>query len=228
MTTMVVPIVMETRMSMDGRRLPLKQQLPLKIQLMERWVARRLGAIAHERRVLTVAKHLFDLTQPLHGLGSAERNLLSLCALAHDVGRSVDDDDHPRIGSRMILSDNWLPITPAERRAIAYVTRYHRGQVPEMGEDDILFPGDAVADARVLLAILRVADTFDCRSLSSPRLTLHLRGRRLAITCVVTDDELCKAEKTYTRRKKLRMLEELLHCRIDVDVKSVEDVELVA
>ena len=38
----------------------------------------------------------------------------------------------------MILADDWLPLNESERRAIGYLTRYHRGAVPEVGFDEIL------------------------------------------------------------------------------------------
>jgi exopolyphosphatase/pppGpp-phosphohydrolase len=205
----------------DGR----PQVISLKHRLLERWVARRLGSIAHERRVVAIGRTLFDLTLPLHGLGTNDRKLLDLGAMVHDVGRSIDEDEHPRIGSRMILADNWLPITPAERRALAYLTRFHRGGVPKLGEDDILYPGDALPETRLLLGLLRAADALDSRAIESPRLSLTIRGRRLMVTCFLSDDS-ARARKTYTRRKKFRLLEDLLHCRVDVDVRSTEDAAL--
>src|SRR5688500_2607061 len=80
---------------------------------VQRWVARRLGAIDHERRVADVAAGLFDLTQGLHDLSPADRQLLRLAALAHDVGRSLGRDGHAAEGARLVLSDAALPLTPA-------------------------------------------------------------------------------------------------------------------
>src|SRR5687768_4927228 len=111
---------------------------------VERWVARHLnGTVRHERRVAAIASQLFDLTRNLHGLSLAERRLLRLGALVHDVGRCVSKQDHPAEGACMLLDDTTLPLTPVERRALAYLTQYHRGQVPTARGDAILRRGDA-------------------------------------------------------------------------------------
>src|ERR1700679_3984505 len=59
-------------------------------QTLERWVARQLGAVEHERRVTTIASSLFELTWPLHQLAEDHLELLRLAAVVHDVGRSID------------------------------------------------------------------------------------------------------------------------------------------
>ncbi|HLL88579.1 MAG TPA: HD domain-containing protein [Tepidisphaeraceae bacterium] len=210
-------------MTRDGRP---DEDISLKHRLLERWTARRLGTIAHERRVTAIAATLFDLTAHLHRLSPADRKLLLLGCVCHDVGRSVDEDEHPREGARMILQDNWLPITPAERRLLAYFCRYHRGTVPEAGGDAYLLPTDDRRAARLLLALLRAADALDSRSQESPRLAIALHGRRVHVTCYLNDDS-AKARKAYGKRKKYRLLEELLDCRVDVDVRCGEALQTV-
>ena len=44
---------------------------------------------AHCRRVTTLALSLFDQTSALHQLGPAERDLLEVAGLLHDVGYAV-------------------------------------------------------------------------------------------------------------------------------------------
>jgi exopolyphosphatase/guanosine-5'-triphosphate,3'-diphosphate pyrophosphatase len=44
---------------------------------------------AHARQVTTLALSLFDQTSALHGLGPAERGLLEVAGLLHDVGYAV-------------------------------------------------------------------------------------------------------------------------------------------
>jgi exopolyphosphatase/pppGpp-phosphohydrolase len=195
-----------------------------------RWVARRLGDVAHEESVAAVAGTVFDLTRPLHGLGRADRRLLRLGAMVHDVGRSVCEDDHPEEGAWMLLADRALPLSPAERRALAYLTLYHRGAVPEAGYDVILRDGDDHGRLRLLLALLRTADTLDNRNLDSPRLEFALAGAgrpQLQVTCYL--EEVCaKARRVYRRRKKFRMLEEMLGVRVEVEIVHAEALRLAA
>jgi exopolyphosphatase/pppGpp-phosphohydrolase len=188
-----------------------------------RWVARRLGDVAHEDAVAAAAGTLFDLTRPLHALSRADRRLLRLGAMVHDVGRYVCDDEHPAEGAWMILADRVLPLTPAERRALAYLTLHHRGAVPDAGGDVILRGDDDHARLRLMLALLRAADALDNRNLDSPRLAFAMAGRRrLRVTCHLAEPS-AKAEKVFRRRKKFRMLEETLGMRIEVELAYGED-----
>lgn len=196
---------------------------------IERWALRQLGILEHERRVRSVAARLFDLTRPLHGLSRRHRELLCLAALVHDVGRSIDDETHPRQGARLLRDATRLPLDAAERRALMYLTRYHRGAAPEQGRDRILAKDDDSDSMRVLLALLKAADSLDGRTLESPRLVFALRGggRRIDITCYL-DALTPKACKTYGRAKKFRLLEELLDVRVSVTVEQARAVRMVA
>jgi exopolyphosphatase/guanosine-5'-triphosphate,3'-diphosphate pyrophosphatase len=179
------------------------------------WVQARLGEVRHERRVAALALSLVRTTGPLHFMSGWQRRLLKMSAMVHDVGRAKDAKRHPVIGARMLLRNESLPLSPFERRALAYLTRYHRGAVPPPGHDDILKKEDPHEEVLQVLAFLRLADALDSRSLPAPRLGIHLRGRRLVIDCAVLDDSP-KARRVFGRRKKLRLLEEVLDCRVDV------------
>ena len=199
----------------------------LEEQALRKWVLRQLGSIEHEQRVAEIAHKLFDLTWPLHGLGRCDRRMLRLAAIVHDVGRAIDDETHPQQGARMLLEADHLPLSPGERRGLAYLTRYHRGRVVEPGEDAILRRGDDGDRLRQVLAFLRAADALDSRAIESPRLVFALLGRRLQVTCYL-DDDTPKARKVYTRRKKFRLLEEVLDCRVEVRIAAAQALQMVA
>ncbi len=199
----------------------------MKEQAAQRWAARRLGRIDHERRVAMVATTLFDLTSDLHELGAPERRLLRLACILHDVGRSLDRKSHPAKGARMIARDTWLPLTPAERRALCYLTHYHRGAVPQNGHDDWLAPEDNRKAMRRILALLRAADALDSRAVIPPRIVFAIRGRKIAVYCYLDEDDP-KARRIYRRRKKYRLLEQTLGCRIQIQIKLAEVVHAVA
>ena len=63
------------------------------------WVSNQLDGIRHERRVAAIACSLFDLTLPLHDLGRGDLRMLKLAAYLHDVGRSVQNENHAVIGA---------------------------------------------------------------------------------------------------------------------------------
>jgi len=198
-----------------------------KREAVECWVEKHMGNVAHERRVLRIAGELLELTAELHALSGAERHLLELGVLAHDVGRSVDDDRHPAIGAEMILEDEELPLSSAERRALAYLTRFHRGSVPELEEDGILQAGDNHESLRRVLGFLRAADGLDSRWLGSPRLLMSLHRRTIQIHCYVEKDTP-KIRRMFTRKKKFRLLEETLGCEVNVELALSDGLRLVA
>ena len=193
---------------------------------IEKWVRHRLGKIDHERRVRHIAFRLFDLTAPLHQLRRSDRRLLGLAAMVHDVGRSIDDETHPRQGAKLLKRATHLPISARERRALIYLTRYHRGPVPEHRMDKILKKGDRPRAMRLLLALLRAADGLDSRRRRSPHLVFALHEHRLHIMCYLEDGSE-EAGKVYGRRKKFRLLEDLLACRVDFQIIPAQALELV-
>jgi len=199
----------------------------LKARLVDRWVARRLGEIGHERRVARIASTLVGVTAPLHALGATDTRLLQLASIVHDVGRSINKADHPLEGAQMLQEDSWLPISTFERRALAYLTLYHRGSVPDLGRDEILESSDPHETLRTILAFLRAADALDSRSLESPRLVFALRGSRLMVDCYL-DEDCQKSRKVYARRKKFKLLEEVLDVHVDVALRSAEALQMVA
>lgn len=205
----------------------LREPICLQHQSLEKWVLRELGSIDHERRVTEIASKLFDLTWPLHGLGRQQRRLLRKAAVVHDVGRSIDDDTHPQQGAKMLLETAHLPLDPPERRELAYLTRYHRGKVPELGMDSILRRTDDHETLRLILAFLRSADALDSRAIESPRLMFDLVGQRLHVICVLSEDT-AKARKVYSRRKKHRLMEELLGCRVELRITAARTLQMVA
>lgn len=202
------------------------------------WVSGHLGRADHERRVAQIGARLFELTRPLHRLDETDLRLLRLGSLVHDVGRSVDKKTHPVQGAHLVLADRSLPVSAAERRVLAYLTLYHKGWVPDEGCDDVLSRGDDAGRWRRVLALLRAADALDSRSLESPRLAFSLTGlsgrvasalRRptLSITCYLSDDS-AKARRIYQRRKKFRLLDEMLGCHTQVAVAHAEALSRVA
>ena len=198
------------------------------LRAIAHWASEHLDSLAHEHRVFRIASTLFDLTRDLHRLDAAARHLLRAAAIVHDVGRSVDKADHPAIGARLVLRDRRLPAADdADRRALAFLTLYHRDALPEPGDEAILKPGDDRETLRKILAILRAADALDSRSKESPRLVFGLRRKRVKVTCYL--ERLCpKTRRVYERRKKFRLLEEELGCTLEVDVRSADALKLVA
>jgi len=213
----------DLHMAQDRRDYP----ATIRQRMTERWAQRRLGKIDHERRVSEVAVMLFELTQSFHKLDSHEKRLVELASVVHDIGRKVDVKDHPAIGAKMILADNWLPLSESERRCVAYLTRYHRGAVPEVGFDEILTSHENRRRMRIVLAILRAADALDGRQLQAPRLVFAMLGRKLSVT-VYLEEDTPKARRFFKRRKKFRLFEELLGLKVELETRHAHAVHTVS
>jgi exopolyphosphatase / guanosine-5'-triphosphate,3'-diphosphate pyrophosphatase len=198
-----------------------------KLELVRRWTANHLGKITHERRVSAIARRLVDQTSHFHNLDRSDLLLLKFACYLHDVGRCVNEKDHPGIGAEMILEDAHLPLKNRRRRALAYLTLYHRGAVPPEGKDVMLRRSDDAEKLRLMLAFLRAADGLDCRSLPAPRLSIRYRNRRLRIVCRLSEDSP-KARRVFARRKKFRLLEEILGLRIQVAIIANRRLRLAA
>jgi exopolyphosphatase/guanosine-5'-triphosphate,3'-diphosphate pyrophosphatase len=211
------------RMAQERRDYP----STIRKRLTERWTQRRLGKIDHERRVCEIATTLFDLTQPFHRLDGYEKRLLELGSIVHDVGRKVDDKNHPLVGSEMIAADTWLPLNESERRIVSYLTRYHRGAVPEVGFDEILTSSENRRRMRLVLALLRAADALDGRQHQPPRLVFALLAKKLSVT-VYLEEDTAKARRFFKRRKKFRLIEELMGLKVDVEIRHAHTVHTLS
>jgi len=200
------------------------------------WVRRRLGSVAHELRVARSAKMLFDLTRRWHGLSAADARLLVLGALTHDVGRSQAEKKHALIGAEMVMDATWLPLSDAERRRVAYLTRHHKGKVPDAGTDKFLSPDDDTEALRILLGLLRVADSLDSRWMGGPRLVMTVHQDRAAgrtpaarVLSVFgyVDGPAWRAGAVYAKRKKLELLEETLRCEVKTEWYNADVMAMV-
>jgi exopolyphosphatase/guanosine-5'-triphosphate,3'-diphosphate pyrophosphatase len=92
--------------------------------------------LAHVEHVALLALQMFDslvdggLFEPEPG----ERELLWAAAMLHDVGMTINYDDHHKHSRYLILSAELPGFDPRERALIAQMSRYHRKGAPELGE----------------------------------------------------------------------------------------------
>ncbi len=112
----------------------------------------------HAHRVARLALELFDQTQPLHGLGAEDRELLEYAALLHDVGEHVSTTGHHKHGAYLIRHAQLRGFTPAEVQLLAALARWHRRGEPKLGDDFGMVDRHRL---RRLAALLRLADGLD-------------------------------------------------------------------
>jgi exopolyphosphatase / guanosine-5'-triphosphate,3'-diphosphate pyrophosphatase len=116
----------------------------------------------HAEAVLTLARHLFDQTRELHGLGGRARILLEAAALLHDVGVAVNNDGHHKHSQYLIEASELVGLTEEERHFVALLARYHRKGPPSRDHEE--FEALRRRDRSMLerlAALLRLADALD-------------------------------------------------------------------
>jgi exopolyphosphatase/guanosine-5'-triphosphate,3'-diphosphate pyrophosphatase len=95
----------------------------------------------HTAHVAALALGLFDdlAAVGLHGGDPIERELLQAACALHDIGMSVDYDDHHKHTRYLILNAGLPGFSPREVALIAQAARYHRKGMPDPGPLASLF-----------------------------------------------------------------------------------------
>jgi exopolyphosphatase/guanosine-5'-triphosphate,3'-diphosphate pyrophosphatase len=90
----------------------------------------------HTEHVAHLALSLFDelAGHDLHPGDRWERELLFCACVLHDIGMSVDYDDHHKHSRYLILNAGLPGFDPREVALIAQAARYHRKGMPDFGE----------------------------------------------------------------------------------------------
>ena len=113
---------------------------------------------AHNEHVKKLAAELFDCLAELHGYGEWERELLGYAALVHDIGMSINYNDHHQHGFYLMLSAELPGFSHREQAILALLVRYHRkGSPDERGLGKVLEDGDEERVAK-LASLLRLAE----------------------------------------------------------------------
>ena len=117
----------------------------------------------HTAHVAHLALSLFDelAAHDLHPGDRWERELLFCACVLHDIGMSVDYDDHHKHSRYLILNAGLPGFDPREVALVAQAARYHRKGMPDFGElSPLATEGD---DARLdrLSILLRLAEDLE-------------------------------------------------------------------
>jgi len=118
---------------------------------------------AHTRHVALLALGMFDELAELglHAGDPRERELLWAASVLHDIGMSIDYDDHHKHSRYLILNGGLPGFEPVETAIIAQAARYHRKGMPTPGPMASLFgEGDAERLDRCAV-LLRLAEDLE-------------------------------------------------------------------
>ncbi|HEV3048337.1 MAG TPA: Ppx/GppA phosphatase family protein [Solirubrobacteraceae bacterium] len=117
----------------------------------------------HTEHVAALALGMFD---ELAGLGlhagdPRERELLWAACMLHDIGMSVDYDDHHKHSRYLILNGALPGFTPVETAIVAQAARYHRKGMPSPGPLAPLFGEGDTARLDRCATLLRLAEDLE-------------------------------------------------------------------
>ncbi len=181
----------------------------------------------HGREVARLACELFDATASLHRLGSADRELLELAALLHDIGEHVSRDGHARHTAYLIENGGLRGFTPDEVMLLSVLGRYHTRGKPRQTSLSWESLGDEDRDrALKLLSLLRIADGLD----------VGHAGVVSAVEAVISEDDVeivvtargdAELERWMFQRKK-ELFEEVFKHRTELWVTAAGHDEFEA
>jgi exopolyphosphatase/guanosine-5'-triphosphate,3'-diphosphate pyrophosphatase len=118
---------------------------------------------AHTDHVATLALAMFDelARLGLHEGEPIERELLWAACMLHDIGMSVDYDDHHKHSRYLILNGGLPGYSPIEVAIVAQAARYHRKGMPDPGPLAALFGPEDVARLDRCAVLLRLAEDLE-------------------------------------------------------------------
>jgi exopolyphosphatase / guanosine-5'-triphosphate,3'-diphosphate pyrophosphatase len=119
--------------------------------------------VEHTEHVAMLALNMFDdlAHLGLHPGDTRERELLWAACMLHDIGMSIDYDDHHKHSRYLILNGGLPGFSPVETAIIAQAARYHRKGMPAAGPLAALFGEGDVERLDRLAALLRLAEDLE-------------------------------------------------------------------
>jgi exopolyphosphatase / guanosine-5'-triphosphate,3'-diphosphate pyrophosphatase len=117
----------------------------------------------HVEHVARLSLQMFDELGEagLHDLDDGDRELLWAACMLHDIGVTIDYDDHHRHSHYLILNAGLPGFGPRELELIAMIARWHRkGEPDPEGLGALEHKGDG-ARLRVLCGVIRLAEQLE-------------------------------------------------------------------
>jgi exopolyphosphatase/guanosine-5'-triphosphate,3'-diphosphate pyrophosphatase len=139
----------------------------------------------------------------LHDGDPRERELLWASCMLHDIGMSVNYDDHHKHGRYLILNGGLPGFSPLEVAIVAQAVRYHRKGMPEPGPLASLFGEGHAARLDRCAVLLRLAEDLErSRDQLVHRTSLALREQVLELR-LIADGEAAVPRWAAGREREL-------------------------
>jgi exopolyphosphatase/guanosine-5'-triphosphate,3'-diphosphate pyrophosphatase len=157
---------------------------------------------AHTEHVARLAMGLFDelAEAGLHEGDRWERELLFSACVLHDIGMSVDYDDHHKHSRYLILNAGLAGFAPREVALIAQATRYHRKGMPDFAELEPLAEDGDQARLDRMAILLRLAEDLE-RSRDQSVRAAHVAADNGTIRLELESDGAASVERWAAQRE---------------------------
>jgi exopolyphosphatase / guanosine-5'-triphosphate,3'-diphosphate pyrophosphatase len=173
----------------------------------------------HDLHVWRLSRAMFDglAAAGLHDLGAGERELLWAACLLHDIGVTVNYDDHHRHSYYLTLNAGLPGFSPRELILIGLVARYHRKGEPDASAlGDVAQPGDDER-LRLLCGMIRLAEQLE-RSRDQAITDVHVSARNGAVALdASTNPSLDATVPIWAARRNADLLGEALGRDVEIN-----------
>jgi exopolyphosphatase/guanosine-5'-triphosphate,3'-diphosphate pyrophosphatase len=137
----------------------------------------------HVARVRRIARRLFRILAPLHGLGDRDRVLLDAAATLHDIGMTVGYHRHHKHGAYLAMNRPLSGFDHREQALIALMIRYHRKGSPSLSPYGSIMQDDDKTRLRQLTTCLRLAEQLErSRTGRIEELSAAIGGEKVVLT----------------------------------------------
>jgi len=179
----------------------------------------------HATQVDRLACVLFDRLATLHGLGPADRQLLRVASLLHDIGDFISSAAHHKHSQYIIEHTDLMGLSVEQRMIVACAARYHRRAAPS--PKHALYKKLTSAERKrvcKLASILRVADALDRGHRSKVRtLSLTIDDSAVVVAPKGMGD---LALEVWTARRKAALFEETFGREVRFELPASRGDEL--
>ena len=175
---------------------------------------------AHTEHVARLAMGLFDelAAAGLHDGDRWERELLFSACVLHDIGMSVDYDDHHKHSRYLILNAGLAGFSPREVALVAQAARYHRKGMPDFGElAPLAQDGDGKRLDRMAI-LLRLAEDLE-RSRDQSVRAAHVASDNGTIRLELDADGAASVER-WAAQREVDLFDRAFGRRLKVEVAA--------
>jgi exopolyphosphatase / guanosine-5'-triphosphate,3'-diphosphate pyrophosphatase len=173
----------------------------------------------HVEHVARLSLEMFDALaeQDLHALGAQERELLWAACMLHDIGVTIDYDDHHRHSHYLILNTGLPGFSPRELELIALTARYHRKGDPEVAQLGALERKGDATRLRVMCGLIRLAEQFErSRDRSVASVGLERDGEKVVLLATPNGPGADLTVATWAAQRASGLLAEAIGTEVEV------------